>query len=312
MLNNILRALTLCLAILLCMGMTISETFGKFTERHTVYDLAHHPAFAGFGEQLLPRLEDVNSTIPLRNVAQLMPWHRHIRPQVVITALNRMLADRAVGKEIFYNFYGDARSSASGLFFFRGQPCAPFAVICPGGGFVYVGSLHEGFPLAIELNKKGYNAFVLKYRTGGEQIACEDLAAALSWIFKNAKILGVSTAGYSLWGGSAGARMVANLGSYGAQAFGGHQIPGPSAIIMAYTGHSNYTTNDPPTFAVVGTDDNIASPYVMQRRVDALRQLGIDAELLLFEGVGHGFGIGTDTIAAGWVDDAVIFWERHR
>ena len=293
------------------MGMMISENFDKFTARHTVYDLVHHPLFIEFGEHLLPRPEDVNSTISLRNVGQLMPWHGHIRPHVVVNACNRMLEDCEAGKEIFYTFYGDERGAASGIFFLRGQPGAPFAVICPGGGFVYVGSLHEGFPLAIELNRKGYNAFVLKYRTGGEQIACEDLAAALSWIFMNAKVLGVSTFGYSLWGGSAGGRMVANLGSYGAQAFGGYQIPGPAAIIMAYCAHRNCTPNDPPTFAVVGTDDHIASPHVMKRRVDALRHLGIDAELLICQGVGHGFGVGTDTAAAGWVDDAIFFWESH-
>jgi hypothetical protein len=49
-----------------------------------------------------------------------------------------------------------------------------------------VGSVHEGFPYAIALSQKGYNAFVLQYRVGGERIACEDLAAALSYIFKNA------------------------------------------------------------------------------------------------------------------------------
>jgi hypothetical protein len=29
-----------------------------------------------------------------------------------------------------------------------------------------VGSVHEGFPYALEINKKGYNAFVLAYRSG--------------------------------------------------------------------------------------------------------------------------------------------------
>ena len=45
--------------------------------------------------------------------------------------------------------------------FFRGRPGAPFAVICPGGGFSYVGSIHEGFPHALALSRMGYNAFVV-------------------------------------------------------------------------------------------------------------------------------------------------------
>jgi len=30
----------------------------------------------------------------------------------------------------------------TGLFFFRGKPGAPFAVISPGGGFSYIASVH--------------------------------------------------------------------------------------------------------------------------------------------------------------------------
>ena len=59
-----------------------------------------------------------------------------------------------------------AGKSNTGLFFFRGKPGAPFAVISPGGGFSYVGSIHEGFPYAAAISKQGYNAFVLKYRVG--------------------------------------------------------------------------------------------------------------------------------------------------
>jgi acetyl esterase/lipase len=93
----------------------------------------------------------------------------------------------------------------TGLFFFRGNPGAPFAVIAPGGGFSYVGSVHEGFPYAVAISRQGYNAFVLKYRAGaGGETATRDLAAALSFVFRNAATLGVSREGYSLWGSSAG------------------------------------------------------------------------------------------------------------
>ena len=50
---------------------------------------------------------------------------------------------------------------------------------------------------------------------------------------EHAKELEVSTDGYSLWGGSAGARMAANLGSYGSAAYGGDDLPRPAAVIMA-------------------------------------------------------------------------------
>ena len=44
------------------------------------------------------------------------------------------------------------------------------------------------------ISKHGYNAFVLKYRAGsGGAVATRDLAAAISYVFRNAKALGVGT-----------------------------------------------------------------------------------------------------------------------
>lgn len=61
--------------------------------------------------------------------------------------------------------------------------------------------------------------------------------------------------------------MVAYLGSYGPSAFGGDDLPRPSAVIMQYTGHSDYTKNDPPTYAVIGENDGIASWRTMEQRM---------------------------------------------
>jgi len=197
------------------------------------------------------------------------------------------------------------------VFFLRGKPGAPFAVIAPGGGFSYVGTVHEGLPYALVINRRGYNAFVLKYRVGGGGgVATSDLASAISYIFRHAATLGVSTRGYSLWGSSAGARMAATIGSHGAARFGGGDVPGPSAVVMAYTGHSEYSPKEPPTFVVVGERDGIASPSVMERRVEALRKTGADVEFHRYPDVGHGFGAGIGTSAEGWLDRAVKFWER--
>ena len=67
-----------------------------------------------------------------------------------------------------------------------------------------MGSVHEGFPYAEAISRKGYNAFVLKYRAGqGGTVATEDLAAAVSYIIRNSAELGVGAGGYSLWGSSA-------------------------------------------------------------------------------------------------------------
>jgi len=281
----------------------------------SIRDLLSHAAFAGFGRLILPWDDRAyDGTMRLSNISALLPYHSHVNPGDVVTALNRMIDDASDGKTVFYEFYTGAQKQQparenTGLFFFRGRPGAPFAVISPGGGFAYVGSAHEGFPYAAAISKKGYNAFVLRYRAGqGEATATQDLAAALTYIFRNADMLGVSTDGYSLWGSSAGARMAAAIGSHGVAAFGGDDLPKPSAVVMAYTGHADYSANEPPTFVVVGEHDGIAPPAAMERRIAALRQAGTAVEYHKYRNLGHGFGLGTGTSAEGWIDDAIRLW----
>ena len=46
----------------------------------------------------------------------------------------------------------------------------------------------------------------------------------------------------------------------------------------------------------------------MKNRLDAMSDLGIPTEFHACDGLGHGFGLGTGTIAEGWIDDAIAFW----
>lgn len=296
----------------------VSETASKenkviyFSIDNTISDVIHQPLFTGFGQFILPLERGYDEDMPLSRVSTLLPYHSNIDPQSVVDTMNHMLDDIAAGNIRFYPIYTDKKMQEhTGLFFFRGKPGAPFAIISAGGGFSYVGSIHEGFPLAIQLAERGYNAFVLQYRTGGAQVACVDLAAALSFIFANADNLEVSPKDYSLWGGSAGARMAAYLGSYGPVAYGGNELPRPTIVVMQYTNHSEYTENDPPTFVVIGENDGIASPSTMEQRVNALKSAGIDTEFYLYPNLGHGFGLGIGTSAEGWLANAVAFWEKH-
>lgn len=285
----------------------------------TIGDILDHPAFSGFSRQILPwDGRSYDRSMSINEIGSLLPYHSHVEPGTVVGALNHMIRHANSGKIIFYDIYPEAGKRAqptrenTGLFFFRGKPGAPFAVVAPGGGFAYVGSVHEGFPYAAEIVNKGYNAFVLKYRAGqGGRIATEDLAAAISFIFSNAETLGVGTHDYSLWGSSAGARMAASIGSHGVAAFGGDNLPKPSTVVMAYTAHSDIASGEPPTFAVVGAQDAIAPPTAMERRVGALKRSGTEVEFHVYDCLGHGFGTGTDTSADGWIADAVRFWEKH-
>ena len=173
--------------------------------------------------------------------------------------------------------------------------------------------MHDSFPHALELSKKGYNAFALIYRPGWET-AYEDLGRAISFIFDHAEELEVDTDGYSLWGGSAGARMAATLGNsaYLRQYSQRDDIPQASAVIMQYTGYTDASRYDAPTYACVGASDGIASWRTMQSRLNTLTDsYGINTEFHAYENLPHGFGLGTGTAAEGWIDDAVAFWEKQ-
>lgn len=291
------------------------EPTGPFTADTPVEAVLQDDAFGDYGRLLFPVDTGYWSGDTLGELQ--LTWYNNIDPEETVEIVNTLWQRAEVGETVFYDIYTEAEKAQdpdkadTGLFFFKGEAGAPFAVCNAGGGFAYVGAMQDSFPHALELSKRGYNAFALIYRPGA-QTACEDLARAIAWIFAHAGELEVDTEGYSLWGGSAGARMAAWLGSYGPGAFGEEDLPRPAAVVLQYTGHAEYTPEDPPTFACVGESDWIANWRTMERRLQALQDLGIPTEFHHYPGLPHGFGLGTGTVAEGWLDEAVAFWEAQR
>ena len=296
-------------------GEDLTETEkNPYTADTPIETVAADPVFGDYGRLLFPVDDWYMSGETLGDLQ--LTWYTNIDPEKTVEIVNSLYNRAAAGETVFYDIYTEEEKAAdpekadTGLFFFKGEPGEKFAVCNAGGGFAYVGAMQDSFPHALELSKRGYNAFALIYRPGA-QTACEDLARAISFIFENAEELEVDTGCYSLWGGSAGGRMAAWLGSYGPAAFGGDDLPRPGTVVMQYTGHSDYTESDPPTFACVGESDWIANWRTMKRRLDAMSRLGIPTEFHHYPGLSHGFGLGTGTVAEGWLDEAVAFWEEQ-
>ena len=285
-----------------------------WNENTRIDEVTSYPAFDDWGRMIFPVDTGYYSGGTLGSLR--LTWYSNIQSAKTVEIVNYMKNKADAGEQVFYRIYTEEAIAAdpwkadTGLFFFKGNPGAKFAICNAGGGFAYVGAMHDSFPHALELSKLGYNAFALIYRPGA-QTACEDLARAIAFIHEHAVELEVDTADYSLWGGSAGARMAAWLGSYGTAAFGEKDYPRPGAVIMQYTGLSEVYGNEPPTYNCVGTNDGIASYRTMERRIAAIRANGTDAMIEVFPGLSHGFGLGTGTVADGWIDNAVSFWERN-
>lgn len=85
---------------------------------NSISDLLNHPDLKPFAVHILPRPEDAGSGLRLRDVAQLMPWHSHIRPAELVDALNRLIDDARKGEEVFYPISGKGSPGGqTGLFF---------------------------------------------------------------------------------------------------------------------------------------------------------------------------------------------------
>lgn len=289
---------------------------GPYTEDTKVTDVINDEVFDGYGRLIFPVDMQISDNLTLKNINTILPWYSEINTDKTVEIVNYMKEKAGSGQQIFYDIYSDDEKKSdldkqnTGLFFFKGNTGAKSAIVNAGGGFMYVAGMHDSFPHALELSKKGYNAFALIYRPGA-RTACEDLARAIACLHEHADELGIDMSDYSLWGGSAGARMAAWLGAYGTSAFGEKQYPKPAAVIMQYTGLSEVTGDEPPTYACVGTSDGIASYRSMERYISRIKNNGTNAKIEVFDSLSHGFGLGQNTVADGWLDRAVMFWEDN-
>lgn len=285
-----------------------------FGRKSRIADVMADTAFGSYGRLLFPVHRGYWSGETLEELR--LSYYNYIDPDMTVEIVNYLHNRAKNGETVFYDIYSDAEKNSdpakrdTGLFFFKGRKGARFAVCNAGGAFAYVGAMHDSFPHALSLARKGYNAFALIYRPGA-QTACEDLARAISFVFAHADELGVDTSCYSLWGGSAGGRMAAWVSGYGTAVFGGDALPKAGTAVIQYTGLADYSRDDVPTYACVGSSDGIASWRVMKSRLDGLSALGISTEFHVYDGLPHGFGLGTGTVAEGWIDDAVRFWEKQ-
>lgn len=241
------------------------EPTGPFTADTPVEAVLQDEVFGDYGRLLFPVDTGYWSGDTLGELQ--LTWYNNIDPEETVEIVNTLWQRAEAGETVFYDIYTEAEKAQdpdkadTGLFFFKGEAGAPFAVCNAGGGFAYVGAMQDSFPHALELSKRGYNAFALIYRPG---------------------------------------------------AFGEEDPPRPAAVVLQYTGHAEYTPEDPPTFACVGESDWIANWRTMERRLQALQDLGIPTEFHHYPGLPHGFGLGTGTVAEGWLDEAVAFWEAQR
>lgn len=221
-----------------------------------------------------------------------------------------------------------------------------FVVIVPGGGYTGVASIQEGFPMAKKLNELGYSAFVVTYRCGGGShkapVPQEDLSHAVRFILGNADQFNIDPEGYAIMGFSAGGHLAASFGteSLGWKYYG---LPKPGTMILGYpvitmgqnthTGsrdnllgrnasedsalidkwsiQKQVTSNYPATYLWQCDEDNTVPVQNSRLMDEALLRNHVPVQYQLYHSNVHGWGVGKGTIAEGWVEKAMAFWQNH-
>lgn len=200
-----------------------------------------------------------------------------------------------------------------------GKATGAAVVVVPGGGHREIWITHEGYRVAEWLSQHGMAAFVLKYRLAREAgssysilgHSLPDIHRAIRTVRARSAEWGVDPNRIGVMGFSAGAELAGLAATHFDDPVEhpagdvDHQSARPAFQALIYppgAGNAKYSKDTPPAFLACGGDDQIAAalPDVYK----ALKSAGVPAELHIYAGVGHGFGIRETNSpgVAGWID----------
>lgn len=315
------------------------------TTSNTLKQISLLSDFSGYGSIIAPS-EGALSEMTLEQFSRLSCWNA----QSITDGYNRLLEIVEEGQKIYYPLWdqGDADTDPSikerYLIHFPVKKKAPFVIVCAGGGYLGCASMIEAYPTCVHLNQLGYHAFSLNYRCGENAKApnpLDDMAYAIDYIRKNGEILGIDISDYAITGFSAGGHLAACFGTESA-GWKHYNLPSPSAVFLGYPvvtmgekshdssrimflGKENIydeeiisrysvelliTPDYPPTFVWQCTRDHTVPIENTQMLVNALTENNVPHKYETFDSDNHGWGAGDGTLAEGWIERAVSFWQN--
>jgi acetyl esterase/lipase len=192
-------------------------------------------------------------------------------------------------------------------------------IVIPGGGHAELWMDHEGYRVAQFLSDHGIAAFVLKYRLAREQgsiysvekHALADAQRAVRLVRSRAAQWQLDTRRVGVMGFSAGGELAALAASHydGGAADSNDAVERQSSrpnfqalLYPAIPRDLNFSSETPPAFLLSGAEDQPAISQGLAELYLALRRAGSHAELHIYEGAGHGFGLraGNTGAVAAW------------
>jgi endo-1,4-beta-xylanase len=211
----------------------------------------------------------------------------------------------------------------------KDQATGAAIVICPGGGHRELWMDHEGYNVAQWLAAHGIAGIILKYRLAREEgstyeVAVHSLAdaqRAIQLVRSRATEWGIDPARVGVMGFSAGGELAALTGMRFLGGVSGAADPverqdsKPAFQGLIYPGNAQSIVpakDAPPAFLVCGYGDREDISEELARVYLRFKQAGVPAELHIFTGAGHGFGLrASNRFPAGawperlreWLDD---------
>lgn len=183
----------------------------------------------------------------------------------------------------------------------------PAVVVAPGGGYRELWSTHEGHAVAKALNEQGIAAFVLLYRLPAQEgstykrevDSLADIKRAIRTVRSRATEWSIDPAKVGVLGFSAGGHLVMqaatmyDAGDPAATDPIDRSSSRPDFAAPIYTGFNDWKIDSktPPMWILCGGDDRPQVVTGMTQIYLALRAAQVPAELHLYDGVGHGFGL---------------------
>lgn len=126
---------------------TVWTENGSYTVDSKISEVVSDPVFGNYGRLIFPVDEWYYSGETLEQLQ--LTWYSHIDPDKTVEIVNFLKDHATAGDTIFYDIYTEAEKAAdpakkdTGLFFFKGKPGEKFAICNAGGGFAYVGAMHD-------------------------------------------------------------------------------------------------------------------------------------------------------------------------
>jgi len=199
-------------------------------------------------------------------------------------------------------------------------------VIAPGGSHVELWVDHEGYDVAKWLSENGVAGFVLKYRLAREAgstytvqgNSLPDMQRAIRLVRSRAAEWGVDPDRVGVMGFSAGGDVAARAatqfeaGNAAAVDPIDRQSSKPAFQALIYPGlppDLPVSKDEPPAFLLCGEDDRAGISEGLPELFVQLKHAGVPAELHVYTGVGHGFGVrSANTGAIAEWPDRFLEW----